>query len=59
MYPEWNQSFDAPVKSQVLIHLVVMDRSTKKAISDLLIGTQVLADKCRNQELSETWVSRV
>ena len=26
-------------------------------IADLLIGTPVLADKCRNEEVGDTWVS--
>ncbi|CAG0905841.1 unnamed protein product, partial [Cyprideis torosa] len=56
MNPEWNQSFDAPVRSSLLIHLVVMDRLTQKIIADLLLGTQVLADKCRNEEVGDTWI---
>lgn len=54
--PEWNSCFEAPLSRGILVHVIVKDRPTNKFLADLLIGSNTLSDKCRNDEVVETWL---
>lgn len=55
IYPEWNTCFDAHLYDGRVIQMVVMQRPNKR-VSEVNIGAQELAEKCKEGGVASVWV---
>ncbi|KAK3102892.1 hypothetical protein FSP39_014744 [Pinctada imbricata] len=55
IYPEWNTCFDAHIYEGRVINMVVMEKPNR-LLADVTIGAKALADKCKDNSISTTWL---
>ena len=47
MHQEWSTFFDSHLYDGRVIHMLVMDQSTKTKLADIKVGVHILANYCR------------
>lgn len=55
IYPEWNTCFDAHIYEGRVINMIVNEKPNRM-LAEVTISARALADKCRDGNISSTWV---
>lgn len=55
IYPEWNTCFDAHIYEGRVINMIVNEKPNRM-LADVTISARALADKCRDGNISTTWL---
>lgn len=55
IYPEWNTCFDAHIYEGRVINMIINEKPNRM-LAEVTISARALADKCRDGNISSTWV---